>query len=77
MSEKSRPCPKCDGVMYFRLGEFQCASCDHTEPLDKPQDTDTPTGRRSWVWDAVTKRSGSRLHQGISAPDDWTRQSRH
>jgi hypothetical protein len=33
MHENSKPCPQCGAQMQFRLGEYQCQECTHTEAL--------------------------------------------
>ena len=45
MAGKTRPCPQCGGKMSFRLGEYQCTSCDYTE-LQSPRE-EAPAGGRS------------------------------
>lgn len=37
MSDKSRSCPKCHTAMDFRLGEFNCPNCGHTELAAQPK----------------------------------------
>lgn len=37
MSDQSRSCPKCHEAMDFRLGEFDCPNCGHTESAAKPK----------------------------------------
>ena len=37
MSDKSRSCPKCKAAMDFRLGQFDCPNCGHTELAEQPQ----------------------------------------
>jgi len=32
MAPLSRSCPKCQGTMQYRLGEFECPQCHHREP---------------------------------------------
>jgi hypothetical protein len=31
VSDKTKTCPQCGGVMAYRLGEYQCSQCDHVE----------------------------------------------
>jgi len=38
MAEKTKPCPKCGGVLHLRLGELQCELCDYSEPAPKQED---------------------------------------
>lgn len=79
MSEKTHPCPKCGGVMDYRLGEFQCGSCDYSEPAGAQQKDERGAGgvqrRESWQ-----SGIGSTLGVGHSsytgkliAPPDATR----
>lgn len=37
MAEKTKPCPKCSGTMSYRLGEFTCDQCGHTEAVELEQ----------------------------------------
>ena len=37
MSDKSRSCPKCQAAMDFRLGEFDCPNCGHSESAAQPK----------------------------------------
>jgi hypothetical protein len=51
MSEKAHPCPKCGGTMDYRLGEYQCRSCDYIETAaQQKEERDTPGGQRRESW---------------------------
>jgi hypothetical protein len=36
MSQKAKSCPKCNGLMSLRLGEYECPQCRYTEPAARP-----------------------------------------
>lgn len=51
MLEHTRPCPKCSGTMHYRLGEYQCAECDHSEQATAPKEEHPAGGvhrREAW-----------------------------
>ena len=49
MAEKSKACPKCSGIMFYRLGEYECNQCDHHEPA-APAKTEEKRGFRKEAW---------------------------
>jgi len=40
--KKTKPCPKCGGTMEFRLGDFECAECGHTESAEAVSEKGKP-----------------------------------
>ena len=52
MTERTKECPRCGGAMSFRLGEYQCNSCDYREPPapSKPESTRRESVSRRTPW---------------------------
>jgi len=41
-SKKTKTCPKCGGTMEFRLGDYECAECGHSEPAEAVSEKGKP-----------------------------------
>lgn len=72
MSEKTKPCPQCGGVMHFRLGEFQCAACDYHETAAQPKTEERPAAgnqrRESWQAAIGSTLPGGKQYSGQPLP---------
>jgi hypothetical protein len=66
MSEKAHPCPKCGGLMNYRLGEFQCGSCDYSEQASAQQKEERGAGA-SYRHETWQPGVGSTLTPGRSS----------
>jgi len=72
MPERTRPCPKCGGTMSLRLGEFQCGSCEHTEPAGPPpQEERQGGGRQPSQWESRASRGVRRASSTPPASSPW------
>ncbi len=76
MSEKVHPCPKCGGTMTYRLGEYQCGSCDYSEQAAAQHKEERGGGiHRHEQWQSgvgstiTTQRSGGYTGKLITPPD--------
>ncbi len=80
MSEQTRSCSKCGEKMHYRLGEFQCGSCDHTEPA-APQKEERSSGaaprREGWQPSGSSTSSSHSSYTGklLTPPPDPGSQS--
>jgi len=69
MGQETKTCPKCSSVMDFRLGEYTCGQCGHTEAKQIEQQQQQPKAsgpgfRREQPWD----KAQSSMHSPGAAP---------
>ena len=69
MSSKDRNCPQCRAAMDFRLGQFECPSCGHTELIEQPTQEEKSSGpgfKREQQWGGSGGRTN--VPPGVAPP---------
>ena len=71
-SQQDKPCPQCGAAMSFRLGEFECASCGHTESAEQPrEERGSGPGFRKEQWGGGSSSSSAGSHGNYSLPEQY------